>query len=691
MSGRLIEVVKQANRTRAPEHSILLRALVLGAVMTGAVALLVVQAVPVAEGGAALVLLPVAYVASHLRRRSDNFGIKIAVTIGALLAMLRFFTGLTQVSTVDEIRFPLAQLFLWVQVLHGFDLPARKDLAFSLGSSLALMAVAGTLSQDLGYLVLLALYACLAVGSLVVSHRSELKEGTVAVVAPAGRAAAPLAGTLKAGALTLVAACCLFLVIPQPSGLRTFALPFSLGGGLGTFGGGGISNPGFDGPAGTRAGGLMYYGFDEGLDLRVRGELPGDLVMRVRASAPAMWRGMIFDRYDGTSWFGDTDEARPLAGNPANYPSEFRDLGPRVILSQTFYVEVEQPNAIFAASNPEQIFFDGGLQIDDNGALRTAATLTPGTVYSVISAKGAATAGELRAIDVRGNVEDHVVKYLQLPADLPRRVVDLARRITAGARTDYDRVKAIERYLRENYRYSLDSPVPPPGRDAVDHFLFDTDVGFCEQFASATVVMLRSLGVPARIVAGYAVGSRNPFTGYYEVKASDAHAWVEVYFPRYGWYEFDPTFNVPPAERSVADLIPLVRLMSAAAALLSDLPGGARAAGVGLVGAGLLASVAWGLLVRQGRRRPRPLSPSQPCAADGPVARALRRLEEALGARGRPRAPAETAAELLVRATGGRIPQALGVFEQERYGARPPTPDEQRAAVAELDDLARRL
>jgi transglutaminase-like putative cysteine protease len=688
--GRLIEVVKQANRTSAPEHSILLRALVLGAVMTGAVALLAVRAVPVVEGGAALVLLPVAYGVSYLRRRSDNFAIKIAITAGALLAMVRFFAGLTTVGTVDEIRFPLAELFLWVQVLHGFDLPARKDLAFSLGSSLALMAVAGTLSQDLGYLVLLAVYACFALGSLMLAHRSELAEGTVALVAPEAVRRRP-AGALRAGLATLIAASVLFLVIPQPSGLRTFALPFSLGGGLGAFGGGGITNPGFDGQPAARAGGLMYYGFDEGLDLRVRGELPGDLVMRVRSSAPAMWRGMIFDRYDGTSWFGDTDDARPIVGNPANYPLEFRDLGPRVIVSQTFYVEVEQPNAIFAASNPEQIFFDGGLQIDDNGALRTPATLTPGTVYSVISAKGAASANELRTIDVRGNIEDHVVKYLQLPRALPRRVADLARRVTANARTDYDRVKAIENYMRENYRYSLDSPIPPPGRDAVDHFLFDTDVGFCEQFASAMVVMLRSLGIPARVVAGYAVGSRNPFTGYYDVRASDAHAWVEVYFPRYGWYEFDPTFNVPPAERSVADLIPLVRLVTAASALMSGLPGGIRGAGLGLTAAGLVATAAWALLVLRERRRPLPTAAPEPAFAGGPVARAFKRLEDSLRARGQARAPSETAAELLARAAAGRAGRALSAFEQERYGPRPPAPDEQAAAVAELDELSGRI
>ena len=93
--------------------------------------------------------------------------------------------------------------------------------------------------------------------------------------------------------------------------------------------------------------------------------------------------------------------------------------------------------------------------------------------------------------------------------------------------------------------YSIDTPPLPAGADAVDTFLFDQQVGFCEQIASALVVMLRTLGVPARLGVGYASGDRNPFTGLYEVKASDAHAWTEVFFPGHGWLTFDPTANVP--------------------------------------------------------------------------------------------------------------------------------------------------
>ncbi|MFN2491136.1 MAG: transglutaminase family protein [Actinomycetota bacterium] len=152
---------------------------------------------------------------------------------------------------------------------------------------------------------------------------------------------------------------------------------------------------------------------------------------------------------------------------------------------------------------------------------------------------------------------------------------DLARAATRDATNDFDRVLAIESYLRRNFRYTIDSPVPPPGRDAVDHFLFDAKVGFCEQFASATTVMLRSLGIPARVAAGYAVGDRNPFTGLYDVRASDAHTWVEVWFPDgLGWDEFDPTFEVPPARTDVADVLPLARALAFAADQLDSLARG---------------------------------------------------------------------------------------------------------------------
>ncbi|MDQ4025663.1 MAG: hypothetical protein M3217_09285, partial [Actinomycetota bacterium] len=152
--------MRRANAPRPPEDSLALRAAVLGAVVTGAVALAAVGAV--SFGGIVLVvaLLVAGYAFSHVYRYPTpwKWVVKVLLTMGALLALQQFFSSLRALQTVDEARFPLASLFLAVQVLHGFDLPARKDLNFSLGSSLALMAIAATLAQDMVYAFFLVTY-----------------------------------------------------------------------------------------------------------------------------------------------------------------------------------------------------------------------------------------------------------------------------------------------------------------------------------------------------------------------------------------------------------------------------------------------------------------------------------------------------------------------------------------------------
>ena len=698
MSGRLIELIRKANQTRTPEDSVALRTVVLGAVLTAALALVLERAVSVSTAVLMLVALPLAYWISYKRRAQDNWHIKIALTIGAIFALFRFLGQLSGVATLDEVRFPLADLFLWVQVLHGFDLPARKDLNFSLGSSLTLMAVAGSISQDTRFAAVLVVYVCLVISAMWLTHRSEVEESIDTWAVPPRRRPSenrkrPLREVGRVVAVTLAASIALFLVIPQPSGLRTFALPFSVGNGIGVFGGGGIANPGFGSGASTRGAPGSYYGFDNEMDLRVRGDLSDELVMRVRSSAPAMWRGIVFDRYDGTRWFGDESDPVELGSDiPVAYPPTFRSLGPRQMVSQTFYIEMEQANVIFAAGQPDAVWFQGGVSIDELGALRTDSTLTPGTVYSVLSSRGAATPKELRN-NPGAPVPDDIQRYLQVPATVPARVEELAREITAGDTNDYDRVRSIEGYMRERYRYSIDSPVPPAGADAVDHFLFETDVGFCEQFASATAIMLRTLGVPARVVAGYTPGDRNSFTGYHEVRASDAHSWVEVWFPRVGWYEFDPTFDVPPATQEASNLIPLARIFEAVAEQLDRwIPDGAgqlvRYAMLGLLGL-TIAIGAW--IARRKLRWAHPVGSERGLpAGSGPVTRALARFEDAIRAAGKPRREPETAAELLARTTelDAATLRALRAFEQERYGPVQPVGPDTRAAVEQFDRLA---
>jgi transglutaminase-like putative cysteine protease len=141
-------------------------------------------------------------------------------------------------------------------------------------------------------------------------------------------------------------------------------------------------------------------------------------------------------------------------------------------------------------------------------------------------------------------------RYLQLPDGLDARIAGLALSTTARAVTRYDKAATLENFLKTKYSYTLDL-AGKPGRDPLAHFLFETRAGHCEYFASAMTVMLRTLGIPAREVNGFLPGEYNDLGGDYIVRASDAHSWVEAYFPGNGWIVFDPTPAAPAESAGV--------------------------------------------------------------------------------------------------------------------------------------------
>lgn len=144
--------------------------------------------------------------------------------------------------------------------------------------------------------------------------------------------------------------------------------------------------------------------------------------------------------------------------------------------------------------------------------------------------------------------------YLELPDTVTQETRDLASQIVldAGAATPFDQAMAIQTYLRANFTYQLDAGPAPNGRDIVDYFLFDSRVGRCDHYASSMAVMLRSLGVPARIVTGLAPVSFDSDMGGYVYRGRNAHAWVEVYFPDFGWIPFEPTPSEAPIDLEAA-------------------------------------------------------------------------------------------------------------------------------------------
>jgi hypothetical protein len=201
----------------------------------------------------------------------------------------------------------------------------------------------------------------------------------------------------------------------------------------------------------------------------------------------------------------------------------------------------------------------------DYGALRPVIPVREQQRYSLLASVSVASIAELRQAGTA--YPGWVRTYLQLPPRLPDPVRQEAWRAVGDATTVYDAASAIENYLR-GFRYSTRVPVPAGGKDWVSFLLFDSKEGYCDYFATAMTVMLRAVGVPARVATGYVTGDWDPLTQSYLVTERHAHSWTEVYFPRYGWISFEPSANRPAPARLDRPLTPLsdeelLRLMEA--------------------------------------------------------------------------------------------------------------------------------
>jgi protein-glutamine gamma-glutamyltransferase len=697
-----------------------IRAVVAAAVEVAILAVVVQPgAVPGPVAAASLALAPLGYWWSYRRRRAPNLLLKVALSLGLFVALGQFLGDVRSVTSVDQARIPLASLFLWVQVLHAFDVPRRRDLAFSMVSSLILMAEAGSLSLTTSFGLLLVPWAVSSGAWLALSSRPRADEVAVPVtVRRFGPARASRGGPVRAvvatACFTLLAASLVFMAMPRVPGSFVRTPPFSLAGSpspVSAFDGG-VTNPGLpaetgDGVVDFSSGG--YPGFSDVVDLRSRGRLSDELAFRVRAQQAALWRAQVFDSYDGSTWTFTDGDTEPLAraedGLSLTVPAEIARrngaaAGTSARVVQTFYIEAPQPNVLFAAASAGQVYFpSAGLRVDSAGSIRAPILLDRGLVYSVVSEVPVVEPAWARQAGTR--VPPDVEPYLQLPGTLPDRVRDLAERIAGDRDTWYDRVAAVESWLRANSRYDLEVPRDPAGVDAVDHFLFETRRGYCEQIASSMAVLVRALGIPARLVTGYGPGERNPLTGYFEVKQSDAHAWVEVYYPGIGWLPYDPTFGVPEAAPSAASRFMAGPLFAAIGRFAREVvpepvkaAAGAAVRAVGATAAAALrtwpvglasivgVAVAGTLLrrLRRHRRRPPPASPGEA---------AFLTLTAALEAIGHGRTPQMTPSEFLASiaedaAIDDEVRRAAEVvvrtFERERFAPTGPEPDALNAA-----------
>ena len=277
------------------------------------------------------------------------------------------------------------------------------------------------------------------------------------------------------------------------------------------------------------------------------------VVMRVETSDPPpvyegdvaprhYWRTETMDTYTGRGWENSTLTERRVGATPSleavlvNVPSQARLRQHFTLVAGTAPAAVNDPIALDVDYTRVE------RAPDDLAGIRLSATS-----YTVVSRLPEASEARLRTLS-----PPTLDRYLALPTTLPRRVRDLAQSLTADAPTAYDKAVAIQNYLR-TFPYELEIQPAPPGRDVTDYFLFDLKKGYCDYMSTAMIVMLRSVGIPARLAAGYATGGYDRDLGEYVVTGQEAHSWPEVFFPGVGWVEFEPTPYRAPIQRPTYD------------------------------------------------------------------------------------------------------------------------------------------
>jgi len=290
---------------------------------------------------------------------------------------------------------------------------------------------------------------------------------------------------------------------------------------------------------------LRGVSFSDAIRLGQSPNLGESVVVTVESPQGRFWRVVAYDFYTGQGW-RTTEVDRTDRVTPEKFALRER-------LDVVFDVEEAPGSRLFAANEPVKAsipaqFFVGDDRTFSSG-LRAVEQRQAGERYQVTSFVSVADKGSLRRAP-SAYPESVRRIYQQLPSSLPQRVRDLAHKVVEGRDNAYDKAEAIESFLRTNYRYAPIVRPPPPGRDPVDWFLFDLKEDFCEYFASSMVMMLREVGIPARLVEGFTAGTFDPATGRYVVKQVNAHAWVEAYFPGYGWIEFEPTPSETPFLRA---------------------------------------------------------------------------------------------------------------------------------------------
>lgn len=431
-------------------------------------------------------------------------------------------------------------LLLFATVIRLYSARTNRDHAFLAVLAVASMLSSAILTVETGFLVALAIFLALAVSTFVAM---EIRRSGADAVSPPLDPGTPLANQLNRalGAVSLLVALAalvlgvvIFFMIPRFTTGYMSALNLQPN---------------------------MMTGFSDDMTLGTIGQIQQDpsVVMRITADNPARaqeihWRGIVLTTFDGKRWFNrEHSEKIVLAGPDGAYylngPFRLHESQP---IRYTVLMEPMATSAVFVAPSVQALrgnfLEDAGraailrhhfLLVDDTGSIFNSERVGAKVRYEGLSRLPEIPPRELRNAP-SAYANEITDTFLQVPPGLDPRIKQLAEQVTSKAPDPYDKALALEAYLKTHYGYTLDLR-GDPGNDPLAYFLFTRRAGHCEYFASAMAIMLREIGIPSRYATGFLPGEYNDVAGDFIIRASDAHAWVEVFFPGYGWITFDPT------------------------------------------------------------------------------------------------------------------------------------------------------
>ncbi len=528
-----------------PVDSILFRILVLICVLLSAIPVLWFterqQLIPMF-----MITFCCAYVISYFTRKGGKWyisALKVVLAAVMIVNLLKFLENFL----IDAYG-PLGAVsifMLWLQLIHSFDLPTKRDLDYSILVSFVLICTGAFFTTTETYGIYLLIYLIPVLCSLYYSSFIQTK-----LLATEKQQVPSLIGIIGVSsalaAITLLASIAVFAGLPKfnNANINMFSLsdlnmlsilkkmPASI---QEEFAKKARSSNFKD--IKTRNND-DYFGFSKVMDLNWRGKLSNEVVMRVKSPSQLYYKGATFTTYDGKQWIAPQEEPKEYAP-PDGKIIFFHNNTTDKKAMQVFNIEKDMSNIIFGALDVSEIYFPGNqIYVDSNKTLISPYFLEKGMIYSCISV----------IEDNRVNqplTEQDRIKYLQLPEISPR-VKEYALKFSENTlskeqRSVYQTSFLISEAIKEGCKYNLEVRKFPDESETTDYFLFETKEGFCEHFATAMAVVCRINDIPCRLVTGFVPSSYSRFSGYYEIRESDAHAWVEVYTKDRGWVLFDPT------------------------------------------------------------------------------------------------------------------------------------------------------